>query len=490
MAYTCISADEVRTTIEKAEKTLNECFDMLLDFRYGRNDFGNAILKFQPLLAECLLDLMRFYQKLMQEKDTLISLKGSYDKSTFSNIMQTNSRYSKVVSTCIEIGKDMGDSFAWFFFRDNRKELEEHFEHESTGLYVSGIGGKGELEFIKRASNIDGLYVIYHSITSMLRIGDFSLYDFDYGIAGVGELKTKQVDNSLQTTATITAKTDIRLPKSPQEKEIKFEDRVKELKRDFPKIEQQLATHENLLRIKDSDNSLSFYSSYDYVIFDGLTPESPFALNSDNSLMIVASWSKYESLYDILFENENDIEHINSDFQLKAKSLVDAESKYNMLFIGNLNTRISRLSMPILWWGIDEKICRDIYFRKLSITTIFNPAKLLQYFVDDGFSVTTSNKLADFEIFKKVDNHRIDVGNFHSLCYLITNNFMKTKDVYTSSKHVTTAMESGEFQSNSRVELRIRLSNFDNETKIQNESNSREDETNGQTQDALTEQGE
>ena len=94
------------------------------------------------MLAECLYDLMAFYQKLQRENDSLISLKNDYNKTEFSKIMKTNAKYSKAVSTAIEIGKDMGDSFAWFFYRDNRKELEKHFEHEPTGLYVGGIGGQ------------------------------------------------------------------------------------------------------------------------------------------------------------------------------------------------------------------------------------------------------------------------------------------------------------------------------------------------------------
>lgn len=481
MSYHCISADEVKATIEKAEKALNDCFDMLIDFRYGRNGLGNAILKFQPLLAECLFDLMRFYQKLQREKDSLISLKSSYDKPTFSAIMKTNAKYSKAISTAVEIGKDMGDAFAWFFYRDNRKELEKHFEHEPTGLYVGGIGGQGELEFVKNSSSIDGLYVIYHSITNMLLIGDFSLYDFDHGIAGVGELKTKLIDDTLQVTAIITSKADIRLPKLPKEQNGKFEDRIKAMKKDFPSIERQLGTHEDLLHAKESDKHSDLYSSYEYEMLDGLTPESPLAVNSDHSLMIAAAWSKYETLFDVLIESEDCTGFPEEDFQYKAKSLMEPGNPHNMAFVGELNTTISHLSIPVLWWKIDEKICRDIYFRKVKITTIFNPAKLLQYFIDDGFSIKSAGALKSIEIHKDIDNHRIGIGHFESICYLITNSFMKTSDVYAFSKRVTDAIENGEFQPGSRVDMHIRLNNFGTpkaDTTL-NAEKCRKDENNG-----------
>ncbi len=486
MAYNCISAEEVKTVIETADKTLNECFEMLMDFRYGRDNLENAFFKFQPILAECLYDLMSFYQKLHKENDSLISLKKSYDKTEFSKMMKTNAKYLKAVSAAIEIGKDMGDSFVWFFYRDNRKELEKHFEHKPTGLYVSGIGGQGELEFVKSHNNIDGLYVIYHSITTMLRIGDFSLYDFNRGIAGIGELKTKLIDDTLQVTAMITSKADIRLPKLSKQQNASFEESIKSVKKDFPKIEKQLRTHEDMLQAKESDKHSDMYSSYEYEMLDGLSPENPLAVNSDKSLMIVASWSKYESLYDILLQDEDCAELPQSDFQNKASSLMELESPHNMFFIGSLNTTISLLSIPILWWKIDEKICRDIYFRKIKITTLFNPAKLLQYYIDDGFSVIGADNLKKFKLHKDIDNHRIDIGHFESICYLITNSFMKTSDVYAFSKKITNAIENGEFQSGSKVDMHIRLNNFGKpEDDINFDAdNSRNDRNLGQTQNA------
>ena len=460
MAYNCIASEDVRCIIDKAEKTLCECFEMLMDFRYAKNDIGKSVLKFQPTIAECLSDLMLFYQKLQREKDELISIKNNFDKQTFSDLMKTNAKYSKAISKIIEIGKNMGDAFVWFFYKDSRKELEQHFEHEPTGLYVGGIGGQGELEFVKNCNNIDGLYVIYHSITTMLRIGDFSLFDYEHGIVGVGELKTKNIDNKLQVTATITSKADIQLPVLPEGQNIKFEDRIKDVRKDFPNIERQLGAHEILLNAKESDRSSEQYSSYEYEMFDALVPSSPYSVNSDCSLMILGTWSQYDSLYDILLGEEDFTGCLEGEFQEKVKSLMKPESPYNMLFVGGLNTTVSRLSIPILWWGIDEKMCRDIYFGKLKITTIFNPAKLIQCFIDDGFNVTFDKKLEKFDIYKDIDDCRMGVGHFESICYLVTNSFMKTNDVYLLSKQVNTLFENGEIQPGTKIDMHIRLSNF------------------------------
>ena len=462
MGYSCISASEVRERINAADKTLNSCFDMLMDFRHGRDGLEKTIQDFQPTLAECLYELMQFYQELHREKDALISFKTQFDKETFSQLMKTNAQYLKVVSTTIEIGKNLGDAYVWFFFRNNRNELDKHFAHKSTGLYVGGIGGRGELEFIKNSNSIDSLYVLYHGITTMLRIGDFSLFDSEHGIIGVGELKTKQVEDKLQVTATITSKADIRLPMLPQEQKESFEDRIKAAQKDFPKLEKQLTVQSDLLQTKDAERSSDLYASYEYDILTGLTQKTPVAVNSDHSLLIVAAWSKYDSLYDVLTVDE-ETQPLPDDFADKAKSLMIPESPHNKIFLGPLNVQVSLMSLPIAWWNIDEKLCRDLYFQKVRIETAFNPAKLLQFFIDDGFTVTSSNSLQKFQIHKDIGNQRISVGNFESICYLVTNSLMKTKDVYAFSKQVTNALENGEYKSGSRIDMHIHLNNFGKE---------------------------
>ena len=176
----------------------------------------------------------------------------------------------------------------------------------------------------------------------------------------------------------------------------------------------------------------------------------------------MAAWSKYDSLYDVLTVDE-ETQPLPDDFADKAKSLMIPESPHNKIFLGPLNVQVSLMSLPIAWWNIDEKLCRDLYFQKVRIETAFNPAKLLQFFIDDGFTVTSSNSLQKFQIHKDIGNQRISVGNFESICYLVTNSLMKTKDVYAFSKQVTNALENGEYKSGSRIDMHIHLNNFGKE---------------------------
>lgn len=459
-----ISKDRVKFEVNSAEQALLKCFDMLIDFKHAKGNFNSILLSFQPLLADILYNLMAFYQELQSEKKQLVSEKSQYDKEFFLKSIRDNAAYSKIIKATIELGKSLGDAYAWFFFKDNRTELDKHFDHESTGLFVGGVGGRGELTLIKDISCIDGLYVIYHSITSMLRIGDFSLYDPKVGIVGVGEIKTKELSDGLQIDVNITSKSNINPSVLGSIADSSFEEKMKLMQQDFPKLSKQLSAHSELLGTNAPNHSTDLYTSYEYELVDNLSQGNPVVINEDRSLMLYVSWSKFNSLFDILFEQE-EIDKLPDSFEENAKKLVVPSSLYNEVSISRLTTQSSRLSIPVLWWHINESICKEIYFKRIDIATMFNPAKLLEMFVKDGFVVSAPDKLKNIKIYKIRENEKIEIEHFDSLCYLTSHNLMKTKDVFALSKEVITSIENGNFNIGSKINMQIHLSNFDKTVK-------------------------
>lgn len=458
--FEIITKDIVKEKVISAETILDECFELLLDFKHRRGDLGNILENFQPKLAECLHNLMQFYHELQQEKKKLISQKEQYNKQEFSAIMSDNASFSKVVRKTIEIGKNLGDAYVWFFFRDNRPELDKHFNHAPTGLFVGGIGGLGELEFIKHTPTLNGSYVLYHGITTMLRIGDFSLYNGN-GIVGVGELKTKQDGVFLNITANITS----RLDAFPYDiTEIKKQsshsgEKIKEMEKDFPLLKKQLEAHTELMNIKDPKHSSDLYASYEYDLINTISPDNPITINSDNSLLLLASWNKGNDLFERLFVEETDYK-VPISFSEKVLLLTKQPSQYDKIILGQLIPKMHLLSIPILWWNINDNICKDLYFSKVDITTVFNPAKLLKYYIDDGFTVSAPGGLKTFEISKEINGYCIGVHHFESICYLITNSLMKTRDVYAFSCKVTDAIASGKIAPNTNINMIIHLDSF------------------------------
>lgn len=101
--------------IDLADTIFNRCFDYLLAMKHGDKDIGNTLLRFQPELAECLYDLMTFYQDLKSEENKMIISRKSYSFDDFRRKMAEIHKFLNAIKEVIEIGKSLGDAFAWFF---------------------------------------------------------------------------------------------------------------------------------------------------------------------------------------------------------------------------------------------------------------------------------------------------------------------------------------------------------------------------------------
>ena len=82
--HSLISEETVKRNIDAAEETLNKCFGMLMDIKHASDTLGDAVMNFQPLLADCLYDMMGFYQKLQ----TLNKLLESESKELVAGVVE------------------------------------------------------------------------------------------------------------------------------------------------------------------------------------------------------------------------------------------------------------------------------------------------------------------------------------------------------------------------------------------------------------------
>ncbi len=453
-----ISETDAKNVIEDAENTFNKCFDILVNIKHASKMSNELILDFQPLLAECLYELMTFYQKLQDEKKYIISHKNVWEQEKFKELITHNAKYVKIVKETIEIGKTLGDAFAWIFYYQNREQLEMHFEHESTGLFVAGIGGKGEIEFIKKNQNINGLFVVYHGITNMLRVGDFSLYAIDRGIVGVGELKSKQIGDKINVTVNISSKVKISKFFENQQTECSFEENIKKLQKDFPSLPKQIKVQDSLMNAQKSNHSSDAYADYEYNIIEHMSPETSFALNADNSLLLYADWREGESLFDFLVCNKQN--SLNEDFTKYVTKLKAINSPYNQFIVSEIDTKMFSHRIPVFWWKINDELCKKIYFKKVLILTIYNPAQIIQLFLDEGFEVTNFDKIEDIKLEKISNDKRIEVGSIQMYTDLINHNLMKTESVFSTVKIVMNEFENGKIPTDTKISVRINQNNF------------------------------
>lgn len=454
-----ISDEEIKVGIDVAEKMLLKCFDRLLVLKHADGDLTDAILEFQPQLADCLYKLMELYKRLKAEKKQLIAEKLSFCQSDFRRAMALNNDFSEAIKHAIEIGKSIGDAFAWFFYRDNFSELGKHFQHKPTGLFTAGIGGRGEIDFIRNNQNFNGLFVLYHGITSMLRVGDFSLYGLDAGIIGIGEIKTEKSEKTLKINAHISSKVILEVPQNIQNTNLKHIEKSTDIPWNMPRLNKQLLIQDELLFAKKADNIIKHQTEYEYALLNQLKNDSSIAINEDSTLLLLSTKTRSQGLFQNLMEKENDYK-LPKGFQSAAEKIIQSGNDNNRAIIGTIDTIMTHARIPIFWWDIDDEICRDIYFKKLHITTVFNPANLVQYFIDAGYSIVESKDIRKIKLQRIQEDKTMELGNFELFFDLVSHSLMKTQYVIKMIDQFLLDVERAKYPPNSKIEMMIQLHTF------------------------------
>ena len=446
-----IGIEDARKHIDEAEVVFDKSFDRLLSIKHADENCPDAILHFQSDLAECLYALMCFYQELVAEKKKLIDLKSQYDESVFSANMKKNQELTKMIREVINIGKSLGDAFAWLFYYKNSVELLEHQRHESTGLFTSKIGGLGEVEFIKEFQQIEGLYVVYHGITTILRIGDLSLVDLKHGVVAIGELKSKLDGDNLTVQALFTSK--VKLGDNwVQKGEDHFECIVDQSRKD--KYKKQLQRQEALLRPvapgvhseKELDN--------EHGLLDEFVHGKTWTKNADQTLILIDAFHSDRKLSSILLDMDT-LEEMSDEITENLQSIFQPVSEYNMSCVSMIDGRMHYSRVPLFWWGINDSICREIYLHKRVIESVFNPAKLIQHYISDGFHVVQIQG-ENGTVLEKIEGGRqISIVQFDLFYDLVLHELMKPAAVMEIIDAVIKELRSGKYAAPIRMDIVI-----------------------------------
>lgn len=455
-----ISDNVVKAKIDTSEEVLMKSFHRLLALKHGKGDIEDAILYFQPELAECLYSLMLFYRELKAEARQSVKNKAQFNENEFRLLMAQNQRYSNAVKEVIKIGKSLGDAFAWFFYRDNLSELDRHFQHESTGLFVSGIGGRGEVEFIKNQQNFYGLFTLYHGITTMLRVGDFSLYAFDTGVVGIGELKTRLVESSenlLNIEAHISSKIDFNAANNiPKENSYIVLSPNQTINSQH--LKDQLSVQDKVLLKNRADKYKNQYGSFDYDLINQAANNNGIALNDDKTLLLLGVRSSCRTLFQTLTTKEEHFD-IPEEYGACAKMLVHPDAEYNQIIMSQIDTGMVHSRIPVFWWKINDEVCEDIYFKRLVIATAYNPCRLIQHFTDLGYSAFETYDHC-FRLVYTDEKSRSELCNFEMYFDLVSHSLLKTQSVISMVESAINELKAGDYGSSARMDVNIQLQNF------------------------------
>lgn len=465
-----VHEDEIEQEFGKAELAFKDCFAKLTHLESAKD-----LLSFQPTLIEALYRLESLYKKVCKEERELISRKAESNPKAFSERMQTLDRYKNLLKEAVDVGKMLGDAFAWIFYERETNHLAHHYEHEFIPHLATGVGGKGELEFARKIPIFGKYLVISHSITTFLRQGDVSLIDLKtLKVAAIGELKTRS-NGSQSLITTIVLASGTKLPKEnlPQ---IPANHRPLVPIEPFPPwlLERLKRQMQNVQKTFDTPTPMEMPEQLSHTIdFSTLTKlfknsclEKWGYVKVDRGLALIGIRFEMPSLYTQLNgkfpaayqENyERNLELMKSStMEITDKTLPD-----NSITLGwiprpaHSRYRLHRGMRPLFWWPVDRAVREALIFQQMRVMTIFNPAFVLQDFRNLGWEVNV--KEDRIEIHKKYGKSgNLKIVGINYFLNLIQTNLFSEKAVVNMILKSTEHMEKMNLKQSASMDL-----NFD-----------------------------
>jgi hypothetical protein len=429
-------------------------------------------LGFQIVLSEALRALVVMYNRLNQEQKQVVSRKGRVSKSWFLERLRAIARYQNAVDQAISTGKILGDGFAWMFYSEERDYLAEHWQHPPIPHIPGGSGGIGELEIIKRIRVYKDHLLLYHGITSFLRLGDVSLVNLKtLGVSALGEIKTTEVGrDELRSSLTmigpgVSTMLDLRgapshygKPSSPFSR--KVEDRLaKQLK----KIAASFA-HSRSVRDKDLCSTGTFWISALNSLGDQLKTRDHAFSKAGDGLLLCAFRNRRRLLSSrIMLSPVGGHSRMLGHTVREARRIIAKNSTDNSLRVAPFLYSSHRYSLlrgtvPPVWWPLDLEFLRSLIFREITVATVFNPLHLVRKLRSAGFKVAEDRRSGRLRITKQLrDGRPLQIKNFTWFLALIRSHFHTEDDIVDMlCKVVSECNEQASDGCNLRVTMDIR----------------------------------
>ena len=459
-------------------KTLNEvgigfqrCWNVLKSFKEKQSKQGSVeeMLEFQYVLASALFQLDEIYRALSQERIKIIEKKHKLSPGWLKSRLRAIAKHQDTLKRVMSIGRTLGDSFAWPFYRNNRESLEKHFQHEKIPHTPPGIGGRGELEFIKRIKHINGHMVLFHGITTFLRLGDVSLIDLKtLTVTAIGDLKTKRIgDNQLRISLIFLG------PNLPDKIPIDIKDppETSNAERMPPRMEQNLI--KQLRKMEDSfvpptvdrKDRLQDITQINALVrvATALKQSRVTYERAGEGLLLIGFKNRTSKTFASKFlgKSRTDLnklfQHIPSKVQeMVDKTQVGTSSNTNSLFFGHLSTDVIYGTTPVFWWPLlPIDFIQKVIFQDVIITTIYNPAHLIRKLRELGFEMEIVGRKGHLVISKVLGKGKLQFAEMGHIRNLVQNYLMSEDAVIALVKNILGKIKAGEFPLNSNILLTI-----------------------------------
>jgi hypothetical protein len=468
-----ISTSAIDRLIQDTELKFKTCWATLRAMKEGRigTEEVEDLLRFQPTLADALYEVEQRRQLIGKRQKYLVSRKQSYDSKWFATQMRSFGKCSDALTALADIGASIGDAFVWFFYHRSQHMLRHHLERPSSGRIPTGVGGRGELEFVRRIRLPDH-FVIYHGITSFLKVGDVSFVDRrTLDVVAVGELKSHesapgQLKISLHVLSVPGAESIPFVPEGADPAKASRSSGKELPPNGKRRLARQLKSMADAVKNSVPDSQSEIHNSYHFddlkKITDGLLRRSHAYSQIGSGLLIIAVRPSYARSFSRRVMSEVAGEGVVQrlvGLSERVMALFDPNAKPdNCLILGRIKTTADADTVPLFWWSVDVDLAERVYFRDIEVLTAYNPAHLIARLRSLGFEVETIARQVgpDYRIaLSPVRGGRIEIGGLWYFLRMIHNHLMKEEKVVEMLLSLVSSAENGTIPINSRVEISV-----------------------------------
>lgn len=462
-----ITKSRVSKLIDEAETKYRTSWSILRRIREREPFSAQDMLGVQPPLAEAILSLSRLHHQIRQDERALINRKARLQSKWFRDRMALLARYREAVSEAIGVGRMIGDSFAWLFYRNESDLLARHLTEQANHFSPPGVGGVGEVAFISRVPLISGLFVLSHAITSFLRLGDVSLINLEtWKVQAIGELKSARVrESEYQVKIVLMGQKDSVLkivdqlgsptaglspmPLSPGQKA--------QLKKQMKRVGSSLSadkTSSGLEKVGVTTTVSSLKAVYE----DLRTARIAYRRAGDGLLILGIKGRRSSLSRRLLAPSVTPDLAALPDFAL---GIMDRESKenslhYSLIFYSETGKPYIMPGVaPLFYWHLPVDCIERIIFHDLIILSIYNPLHLIKKLRSRGFNVQQERD--KLKISRRVGRHIAELEHTAYFLFLITHYFFDEDSVADLIVKASEALPAPPPEEGIRVDLRFRL---------------------------------
>jgi hypothetical protein len=422
-----ITRARIRITIDNAEPVLLACFDTLAQMTRPRaRESELDIFGFQPRLLKAISGLERAYRAVRSEEKGLVGRKKSLDAKWFRRRMAALARYRHALMEILSIARAIGDGFAWLFYENDRDLIVEHLKLQPQRLLPPDLGAAGERLTLENLRAIDGKLLLYHGITTFLRIGDISLIDpATMKVACIGELKTERADSSsVRVSISLVAGSAEAMPRLPAVSTDETDERSRSpmvlppamasrLERQKERMEEAIHRAATVATERVDAARMGFH--YDALCsLVARSHERRFEWQSvgPGHVLGAVRIPNVRSLADTVLSTRKDpARRLTVGVEDAALGIMLKDSEDNSLLLSNVGGRSEYLrvrgeTLPFVLWPIDHEVVRDILFRRVAIISLLNPAHLWAAIRRRGYEVSVDER-GHFKAATKQEGNRI-----------------------------------------------------------------------------------